>query len=409
MYLDEALAKAVVEIKPHWYHAKSGPFPESIVVKGETYASFYTAQHLSPEDESFKEHAQEEIEKIVDQSDDIRRRAYLRSEVEAFKLRLVKDWFEEYDDSVDWIRLFNYAELLRYRTYENDPVTLNMIIAQGEYGREEDDITSDEEFQKILDPLGSSTHVYLRVDKQMRLLSYEQVGRDEIRYLGEYEKSPSFLLPVTSRLEQGEYSFHRTQRGDILINSTSGLLASWRKGNWYLYDTNLLKDTIVRALKLRGKLNVKIADHLLDIVFDLSYRRHGALLVYDQDETVRKEVSNPPALFSSPTSKMDVARRMLAEKLKGVKLNYSKRSMRLKSLLLEAASMDGALIFDRKGIHACGAMIKSNEKAGSHAGARTTAAHAAWAMGGIPIKISSDGDVTILFDSEERQAKLHFA
>ena len=44
-------------------------------------------------------------------------------------------------------------------------------------------------------------------------------------------------------------------------------------------------------------------------------------------------------------------------------------------------------------------MIKSHDDVSDHPGARTTAANSAFLFGGIPVKVSSDGDITILFRS----------
>jgi hypothetical protein len=46
-------------------------------------------------------------------------------------------------------------------------------------------------------------------------------------------------------------------------------------------------------------------------------------------------------------------------------------------------------------------MIASHPAAGDHAGARTTAAQSALAFGAHPIKVSTDGDIEILFDRED--------
>jgi hypothetical protein len=82
-------------------------------------------------------------------------------------------------------------------------------------------------------------------------------------------------------------------------------------------------------------------------------------------------------------------------------------------LLSELASIDGAVVFDRNNVLAIGAVIKPHPGVGSHVGTRTTAAHSALRWGGIPAKVSSDGDVTIYFESQgedgSSQAEIQFS
>ena len=63
--------------------------------------------------------------------------------------------------------------------------------------------------------------------------------------------------------------------------------------------------------------------------------------------------------------------------------------------------MDGAVIFNQARILAFGAMIEPHAKANSETGARTTAARSAYYWGGHPSKISSDGEISIYFESDD--------
>ena len=80
---------------------------------------------------------------------------------------------------------------------------------------------------------------------------------------------------------------------------------------------------------------------------------------------------------------------------------------------MELASLDGAVIFDSESMLAFAAMIRTHSDAGGVVGARTTAAVSAYLDGGTTAKISSDGDVCILFSEEgdsrtTKRAKLQF-
>ena len=73
---------------------------------------------------------------------------------------------------------------------------------------------------------------------------------------------------------------------------------------------------------------------------------------------------------------------------------------RRRPLFLEIAGVDGAPIFDDRNVPAFGAIVQIHQDAGQHAGrhgARTTASLSASLWGGIPIKCSSDGDISVRF------------
>ena len=63
------------------------------------------------------------------------------------------------------------------------------------------------------------------------------------------------------------------------------------------------------------------------------------------------------------------------------------------------ACVDGAVVFDDHHLLAVGALIRSHPSVGNQLGARTTAARSAYLWGARPIKVSSDGDVTVYFKS----------
>jgi hypothetical protein len=88
---------------------------------------------------------------------------------------------------------------------------------------------------------------------------------------------------------------------------------------------------------------------------------------------------------------------MLAPSVVSISMKNQSMSLRKKRVLLELASMDGAVIFDDNKILSFGSMIQTHPSAGSHAGARTTAYESAYLYGGKPFKVRSDGDISLRF------------
>ena len=309
---------------------------------------------------------------------------------------LALKWLNIYDLSINWNKLIAYAEGLSIRTYENQPVIINLLIREGNGSH---DITNPT-IQKLFDPLASTQNVYLVVDKELNFLNYKQVLWSETQDSRGYKFNPEFLQQFKSCLGEGECSFHLTQRGDMVILGRGGLLASRRKGQWYVYDVNTFKNSIVDILG-----NYRIGCNLFEILFDLSYRRHGALLIFDPDHQVINQVVNQNSIIAGPNSDPDFVRSMLAPIVGTINMDHPQYGHRKKHLFLEIASIDGAVIFDENNILAFGAMIQSHPQVGSHVGARTTAAKSAYLWGGKPIKISADGDVTVYFQSQSEDGQ----
>ena len=172
------------------------------------------------------------------------------------------------------------------------------------------------------------------------------------------------------------------------------LIATHRKGKWYIYDANTFKNSIVDILG--GEY--RVGCNIFEILFDLSYRRCGALLVYDQSGCVRERIVNSDRAVLRPESGNAVAR-ILAKSVGAIQMGAPQRAARRKRLFLEMAAIDGAVIFDRTRVYAVGAMIAPHPDVGSHAGARTTACLSAYHWGGKPVKVSADGEISIPFRS----------
>lgn len=92
---------------------------------------------------------------------------------------------------------------------------------------------------------------------------------------------------------------------------------------------------------------------------------------------------------------------VIAPSIRNIAIGKSTDALRKKRLLMELASIDGAVIFDNKRLLAIGAIIKSNKKASEESGARSTAALSAYHWGGRPVKVSSDGEITVYFASRD--------
>jgi hypothetical protein len=194
-----------------------------------------------------------------------------------------------------------------------------------------------------------------------------------------------------------DVSVHLTSRGDMVVMNKLGLLAARRQGRWKAYDVQTLKNCIGSIVG-----DYWVGCNIFEVLFDLSFKRHGALLIFDPNHKVLEKIVNNASVGGRTA---DAPRKILGSSINHLALGDANALTAKKWLLLELASIDGAVVFDKDRVLAFGAMIAPDSKVGSHAGARTTAALSAYHHGGHPIKISSDGDITVYFTSKGKNNK----
>lgn len=384
--MDEVTAiNSVIDMIPNWYRAERGPFRHELSL-GDASVPFFSHRRFTPKLNDFFAGAKGEVSGLLPIASQLPR----VTGIEFLQQRLAEMWLKQREGTIEWGKLIDYLTEMAQRTYENLRVTTNLVITEG---AGETDVTSPE-IQKVFDQLATSTHTFVRIDHGLRFIGYEHVKWGEVSDTEYYKFHPEFLQPIASVLKKGDYSVHLTGRGDLVIMDQNGLVAAKRKGRWKLYDVYTFKNTITEAIG-----DYYIGCNLFEILFDLSFRRHGALLVYDPEREVLGHVVNKGSIIGGKGSDPDAARAMLRPAAEAIMMGHRQHSQRAKRLFLEMASMDGAVIFDKARILACGAMIEPHAEAKSETGARSTAARSAYYWGGHPSKISSDGEISIYFES----------
>jgi hypothetical protein len=389
---------AVIEAVPQWYQGLRAPWTRELRL-GPDQRSICSHRPPSSQLEALLSFVESHLETWHGQLVD----PVSPAQVAAIRKAVALEWLRLQDPGIDWPRLLAYVEYLKDKTYENRALSRNLVVAPGSGGV---DITSLA-VEKVMDPLASSDRVYLRVDPNLHFLGYEEITWDQIEEAREHTYSVEFLRPFSRLVAEGAYLAHLTQQREILILGRAGLIAAERRNRWYIYEPPTLRDSLIDIFGNRD-----VGRNLFEVIFDLSYKRHGALLVYDPAHTVVNNVINRESVFE-PHGRPDEVRRMLEPAARQIGLGRSSGAVVKKRLLMELAGLDGAVIFDADSILAFGAMILTHPGAGGVVGARTTAALSAYLDGGTTAKISSDGDVCILFSEEgdtrtQERAKLQF-
>ncbi len=385
MSLNKLLIDTVLDLVPNWYEAECGPYVYKLSIDN-YQRSFYTHRKLTPSLSRFLKRANSRFPKW---------KKIFRGDIPPSLAEMVQEsfvyyWLKAHSKNIDWLNLLRYAEFLLRRTYENFPIVRNLVISAGTGTT----AITDPCYEKLFDPLAASPRTFIRVDHQLRFINYEQISYDSIQEPDSYQFHPSFLHPITTRLKNGEYSAHLTTKGDFVILDNTGLLAAKRKGRWKVYDVLTFKNSIVDIVG-----NYWVGCNLFQLIFDLSFRRHGALLVFDEEHQVLPHVVNAESVVAGSHVLPGLAQRTLRPLLSNISLS-SKTITAIPTLILqELASIDGALVFDRDQVLAVGAVIEPHVNVLGQIGARTTAALSSYHWGGRPVKVSSDGDVTLFFRS----------
>ena len=403
------IGREIVRLVPHWYEAECGPNGYSIPVGGAT-AQFHNHCRLAPRLRALLAAISARTEQLP-----VDRFVEYPGLTDILLEGFVVDWLRMHSTEPDWVRLIKYLETVSRRTNENLPVALTLVIQPGTgHG----DITQPQ-FQKFFDRLAASpfTFTYLAVDPDLRLLHYGSVEWSQVNNAKSCKFYPEFLHPIHSVIADTDLVAHLTQHGDIVIMNKAGVLATKRKRRWKIYDIQTFKNSLAQCLG-----NAHVGANLLEVVFDLSFRRQGALLIYDPEHCIRERILNPESIIHAdgPSNgrangqlnghtnghingrakpRDECGQSLIERSIGDIAIGKKAGSLKRKRQLIEMACIDGAVVFDDHNLLAVGALVRSHPSVGNQMGARKTAARSSYLWGAHPIEVSSDGDVTVYFKS----------
>jgi len=385
------IGREIIDLVPQWYEAECGPVEFSIPV-GTHVTRFYSHCGLT-------EHLGLLLDRICAKTRELPLNYFVQLPglTDVLLESFASEWLRIHSSTTNWTKIVRYLEALARRTNENVPVALNLVIRSG---KGTTDITQ-RHLQKFLDRLASSPVSYLAVDSELRLIEYGEVDWTQFKRPPSYKFHPDFLHPIHGIMEEGDFSAHLTAQRDIVVMDKAGLLAARRKRRWKLYEMENLKDSFSYCLG-----NKCVGANLFEVVFDLSFRRQGALLIYDPEHLIRDRILNPESIVFPGWKKEGEAecghctgQSLIGCSIEDIAIGKGLGSLKRKRRLIEMACVDGAVVFDDDRLLAVGALIRSHPNVGNQLGARVTAARSAYLWGAHPIEVSSDGDVSLFFKS----------
>lgn len=380
--------RIIIDIFPQWYTSKAeAPYNFEISINNDEYR-ISSNRKPTPEANSWKDKCLQLASNLLSSPSTGSR----IMDKEIIQSQFVKEWLEIKGYKGDWSKMFDYNRSLESRTYENAAIGFTYIYDPQKCGELS---LLDDENQKILDVLGETQYTYFRVGDNWTFLDYNYVKWNEISLKNEYKLIPEFLHPYQSILQKNECAITKTKRGDLIIYDQYELLASSRKGEWKIYDSPALKNSLVDYV---GAGNYRVGCNLFELLFDLSYRRHGALIIIDEKNQYKEAISNQSSFIEGGSS----LHQALSERIQQINFKAVESNLVSKQLILELASVDGALCLDNNGkVLAFGAIINSHGDAEGEIGARSTAALSAHLYGMKVFKVSSDGEITLYYDDQE--------
>jgi hypothetical protein len=392
-----SVARLIFDTIPQLYEASAGPYPVDIQIDDKISRVFSRVplseeliQYLKKATKIWEElrpMTEGEISQIIER--------------EWIQQKFVVSWLESRTKISSWGTILDYTRRLSRRLTENHTMTKTFVIEPGPSPQTERIRLSDPDYFKVFDWLGSSTHTYFRVTEDLRIKAFEALPFANTQELSGFRFYPDFLHPVISSLESSDsVVVHLSENGTFLVADKDGIIASKRElESWTIYDIDHVVDSVAATLKRQLDESAAatqpscVACSLFQILFDISMKRHGGIILLD-------EPKNLPAYVVKGierTSESPLNAIFTHSPFNG--LSYSIPEVRK---LVELSSIDGALIFDLYGnLVQVGSMILSHPSTPNRFGTREAAAYSAAKNGATAFKVSEDGHMTLFFTTPE--------
>jgi hypothetical protein len=388
---------------PQLYQAGDGPFIQSFHF-GDLEARRCSLRELGP---PLLQYVDKSLKGLADYCAD--RNTSLPSVMHYERVQQVcaSLWLETQTGISTWDRIIDYFLRTQKRTIENWAIAKSFVIdpsplspSHGVSSRKIDFL--DPRNQRLIDWLATSPFTFFRVTPELEFIAYEAVAHRPVDFSPDY--IPDFLWPMASQVSDAT-QFGRpilvdsNQRGDLLISDRQRIIAARIKSRWTVYDQITLESAIYHCLKqgetIRDSQSLKqLAHTLFRILFDVSFKRHGGLIIVDEDlARVRKYASG--GVFVDDAS--DFTKIIPTH-------SFGERSPDVTAVrkLIELTSIDGAILLSSSGLMlGYGAMIRPHPAVGDSSGARTLAAKSAARHGAIAFSVSADGEILSYFQTKK--------
>lgn len=297
-------------------------------------------------------------------------------------------------------RLLDSLHTLSEQSYENKALTFGCVLDSSESKKPQraqfpSEFLEVKKYKALSDGFRTAYHV----STHGAVVDFIDLEHFDNRPLTEKHHYPDWAEPIAKASRDNRCGVALSRQGDILIFEEGSLRFTYRFGKWQYWNhshlINLLKDR-ARAQRIPSGLIGRVIGSIYRAALDISFRRSGGLFVILHNrDNLYEIVRRGDAVGDSDQSDTNLD---FDEALEGHTIHSLPRSV-----MVELASLDGAVVLDNSGnILAYGAVLrpkKSGRLRGTE-GSRTKAAIGA-SNYGLAIKISSDGDISVYYKGTE--------
>jgi len=317
-------------------------------------------------------------------------------------------WLESQTHSSRWNKVIDYFLRSHERTIENWVIAKSFIIDPS-HGRRDSSVFTqkidflDRKNQRLLDWLATSPFTFLRVTPELEFIAYEAMAGFPV---ADFSPGyiPDFLWPMASQISDSDdlakpILVDSNQRGDLLISDRNSILATRIKGRWTVYDQNTLEHAIHNCLRQGKNIldtpSLKYLSHtLFRVLFDVSFKRHGGLIIVDEGLDQIGKYARGGVLLDQRTE--------FAKIIPSASFGEKSPDITAIRKLIELTSIDGAILLSSSGLMVgYGAMIMHHPDVVDGSGARTVAAKSAARCGAIAFSVSADGEILSYFTTKQ--------
>jgi hypothetical protein len=328
-------------------------------------------------------------------------------------MRAIRDAFDEYvvANHVETYHgltqmpvssVFDALHTLSEQSYENKALTFGCILdpeerVKGQVALFPGDYLSAKKYKALSDGFRTAYHIAANG----RILGFIDLDRFERkkRNLTEKHYYPDWAEPIARASRSSRCGVALSRQGDILVFDEGTLRFTYRYGRWQYWNhahlVHLLRDR-ARAQRVPKKILGRVVNAIYRAALDVSFRRSGGLFVVLHNRKSLRDIARSGDAIGDPKrSATDLEFDMV------IREHHIQSLPRV--VVVELASLDGAIVLDNSGrIRAYGVVLQP-KKAGrlrGTEGSRTKAAIGA-SKYGLAVKISSDGDITVYYESRE--------
>jgi hypothetical protein len=283
---------------------------------------------------------------------------------------------------------------LSEQSYENRALTFGCILDPEQLGQPSgaqfpEAFLESKKYKALSD--GFRTAYVVSTDG--RVQNFVDLERYELERLSARHYFPEWTEAIARASRAGRCGIVLSRQGDILIFDEGTLRFSYRYGRWqywnHVHIVNLLRDQ-ARAQRVPPNLVGRVVGAVYRAALDVAFRRSGGLFVLLHNrQHLRKIVKVGDAIGDHRRGTTD-------QEFDGFLASHTIQSL-ARSVVVELASLDGAVVLDNSGrVLAYGAILQP-KRAGrirGSEGSRTKAAIGA-SHYGLAVKVSSDGDIVI--------------